>query len=482
MRETELPPAAPEARVHAFRDDALSDHDAVGIAAAIRDGSISAAEAVEAAIERIADIEPRLHALQLADFERAREMARTAPSGGRGALSGVPSMLKDNVNLAGQPTTRGSLAVPARPVRHTDRFVEQFLGVGLVPLGKSRLPEFGFNASTEFAASEPTRNPWHLDYSAGASSGGAAALVASGALPIAHANDGGGSIRIPAAACGLVGLKASRGRMRTEPVQDALPVRIISDGVVARSVRDVVAFHADAERVFRNNALPPIGHIRAPGEQRRRIGIVMDSVVGHATDPETRSAVRATADLLASLGHHVDDATLPVGPGFARDFVHYWGMLSVILTAPGRWMHGREFNRARLDPLTLGLAQRYWREAYRSPATLRRLRGTSAVVQEWFEPWDIVLSPVVGHTTPPIGYLSPNHPFEELIERLQTYVSFTPINNAAGNPAISLPAGTTSDGRPIGVQLSAPLGDERVLLEIAMELEQARPWRRIQDD
>lgn len=204
-------PSAPvvPARLHAFRDDVLASHDAVALAALIARREISAQEACAAAVAR-AEAVGALGAVACADYARALQRAgHPSP----GPLSGVPTFVKDNVDVAGLPTRHGSAAVPAHPARQDGPFVRQFLDQGLIPLGKSRLPEFGFNATTEFAdGAPPTRNPWHTGHSSGASSGGAAALVAAGVVPIAHANDGGGSIRIPAACCGLVGLKPSRGR------------------------------------------------------------------------------------------------------------------------------------------------------------------------------------------------------------------------------------------------------------------------------
>lgn len=469
---THIPPT----RVHAFTDDALGTDDAVGIAGRIRRGDISAREALDAAISRTVAIDPHLHAVQIESYDRARRAPVKAT--GEGAFAGVPTFLKDNVNMAGLPTTRGSRAFSPEPARRDDRFVAQFLALGFSVLGKTRLPEFGFNASTEFMDDEPTRNPWNLHFSAGASSGGAAALVASGAVPIAHANDGGGSIRLPAAACGLVGLKPSRGRLRAEPLHDALPVRIICDGVLSRTVRDTAEFFAAAERLYRNNELPPIGKVERPG-RRLRIGLITDSVLGYQTDPETRAAVFEAAELLADLGHYVDEAPSPVDGRFADDFLHYWAMLSVMLTVPGRWIHGKDFSGDRLDALTRGLVERFWRNAHLTPAVLYRLRKVGDVVRAKLATWDVVLSPVVAHPTPPIGYLSPRQPFDELIDRLTRYVSFTPLNNVTGTPALSLPLGTTASGMPIGVHFSAHEGHERTLLELAFELEEAAPFRRI---
>ncbi len=462
--------------VHAFSDDALGADDAVGVAARIRTGEISALEAIEAAIARIERVEPELNAIVCADFERARKSALDAHDG---PLAGVPTIVKDNADLAGLPTGHGTTAFVPRPAHDHGDFVRQYLAQGMVSLGKSRLPEFGFNASTEFADAPPTRNPWNTEYSPGASSGGSAALVAAGALPIAHANDGGGSIRIPAAACGLVGLKPTRGRTRAEAFSASAPVKIVSEGVVSRSVRDTAYFFAGAERVYANHRLPRIGLVEGPSERRLRIGKLTDSVTGHPTDDETRAAVTDAADLLAAQGHDVVDIPMPVGEQFAADFSHYWGLLAFAMTTGGRRALGRDFDPARTDNLTRGLAAEFRKTIWRAPGVVRRLRRSELAYAEVFADYDVVLSPTLAHTTPRLGHLSPAQPFEQLFDRLLRYVAFTPLNNAAGGPAISLPMAQSSLGLPIGVHFSAGHGAERTLLELAYEIEQVRGWARI---
>jgi amidase len=463
--------------VHVFTDDALGDLDATGVAAAIRNGEISAAEAVDAAIARAERLGGQVEAVAFQAFDTARRRASTMTS--NGAFTGVPTFVKDNVEVRGMPTNHGTRAFAGRPATTDDGIARQYLAQGFVSLGKSKLPEFGFNASTEYAEGSPTVNPWNTAYSAGASSGGSAALVASGVVPIAHANDGAGSIRIPAAACGLVGLKPSRGRLLGTRTSRTLPLKIVCDGVLTRSVRDTAAFLAAAERFHRNRSLPPVGTVDRPGTARLRIGLLLDSPTGHPTDDETRAAVRRTADDLADLGHDVTETTSPVTGRFVDDFVLYWGMLAFVVASTGRWALGRDFDRSRLDNLSTGLRRMFTRSAGGLPGALYRLRRTTLPYQLAFADVDLVLSPVLSHVTPTLGHLSPAQPFEPLIDKLLRYVGFTPLNNAAGGPAISLPLGRTNEGLPIGVQLSAPVGSERQLLELAYELEQARPFRRI---
>lgn len=462
-----------------FTDDALGDLDATGVADAIRHGTISAGEAVDAAIARAERLATQIDAVAFRDFEAARNRAGSVSPDGR--FAGVPTFIKDNVEVRGIPTNHGTRAFTGRPATSDDGIARQYLAQGVISLGKSKLPEFGFNASTEYVEGTPTVNPWNTAYSAGASSGGAAALVASGVVPIAHANDGAGSIRIPAAACGLVGLKPTRGRLLGTKTSAAVPLKIVSEGVLTRSVRDTARFLAAAERFHRNPSLPPIGPVDGPGSTRLRIGLLLESPTGHATDHATYAAVRRTADELADLGHRVDDAASPVSNQFVDDFVLYWGMLASVVAATGRWALGRDFDRSRLDNLSTGLRKMFVRRAVGLPSALYRLRRTTMIYQQAFADYDIIMSPVLSHTTPELGHLSPGQPYDALLDKLRRYVGFTPLNNAAGGPGMSLPLGQSDRGLPIGVQFSAPIGAERRLLELAYEIEQARPFRRIVD-
>ena len=424
-------------QVHA--SDELARLDAFGdafrlSADAIARGEVSALEATEAAIARAEALNPQLNALVVTDFERARAHA-AAPGGG--VFAGVPTVVKDNENVFGLPTRSGSRATPATAAAADSPFVTEYRSTGVVIIGKSTLPAFGFSASTEFDDAPPTRNPWNLDFSTGASSGGSAALVAAGVVPIAHANDGGGSIRIPAACCGLVGLKATRGRI-VDPIESAsLPVNILANGVVSRSVRDTAAFVEAAEAFRPPVGMPAVGHVEGPNDRRLRIGLILDSVNGTQTDDETRAAVTETARLLEKLGHDVVEVETPVDARFIADFSHFWSLLAFSMRRFGRRLQGPEFDATQLDQLTLFLA---------------------------------------AHTTPRLGYLSADAGFPEMFERLQRYVAFTPLHNASGAPGISVPGGLTREGLPIGVHLSAKLGQDRTLLELAYELEAARPF------
>ncbi|MEU0372196.1 amidase [Streptomyces sp. NPDC006283] len=462
-------------RVHAFRDDALGEHDAVGLAEAVRRREVGAAEVARDAAARVSEVEDRLNAVQM-HIDVPAIGSRTGA-----AFAGVPTFVKDNTDYLGLPTGHGSAAFEPRAARRHAPFARQFLSSGVTVLGKTRLPEFGFSPTTEYEDAEPVRNPWHTGHSSGGSSGGSAALVAAGAVPIAHANDGGGSIRIPAACCGLVGLKPTRGRVVPNAQGRQLPIDIVTDGVVSRSVRDSAAFLAAAETHWRNPKLPPVGRVEGPSERRLRVGFLLDSPNGVHSDAATRAAVTETVATLERLGHTVQPVELAIDPRFTEDFLTYWGLVSFLIGVTGRTL-GTDFDRRRMDGLSRGLRETYLKNWQRTPGVLRRLKRTREAYAAAFRGLDLVLSPVLAHTTPPIGHLNPGVPYPTLIERILAYVAFTPVNNVVGTPSISVPAASaTADGLPIGVMLSGRPGAERTLLELAFELEADRPFRRIQD-
>lgn len=469
---------APSIRVHAFGDDALGDHDAVGLAEEIRAGRVSRRESVEAAIARTRLLDVQLAGLAADRFSAATAEADTSHDG---FFAGQPSFVKDNSDVEGLPTQQGTRAFVADPaVIHGD-FARMYALIGTTTLGKTRLSEYGFSASAEFADDLPVRNPWHTGHSSGASSAGSAAFVAAGAVPMAHANDGGGSIRIPAACNGLVGLKPTRGRTPSDKMSREMPVRIVHDGVVTRSVRDTAAFLRESERVYRNLKLPPVGDVTGPGKRRLRIALVTDSIGGRKTDDDTTKAVLDTAALLEELGHSVERAAAPVPDSFEGDFLAYWSMLALFLSTTGKRTFNRTYDRDRNDNLTKGLARHAAKNSWRLPLAIARLNLSHRTSQRFFADYDAVLTPTLSLAPPELGWLDPSQSFETVIERLLEWVAFTPLQNATGDPAISLPMGMSSKGLPIGVQVAAARGFDRRLLEVAYELEGAQPFARIQD-
>ncbi|OBA60311.1 amidase [Mycobacterium sp. 1100029.7] len=464
-------------RVHAFGDDALGDLDAIGLSDAIRAGWVGRSEVIDAAIARTEAVNPALNGLAYQAFDQARAAAAAPPS--NGFFSGVPTFLKDNVDVAGQPTMRGADAWAPRNAVADGEFTQVYLATGPTSLGKTQMSEFGFSAVAEHPRLGPVRNPWDTDYTAGASSSGSGAFVAAGVVPIAHANDGGGSIRIPAACNGIVGLKPSRGRLPLDAQLRRMPVGIVANGVLTRSVRDTAAFYREAERLWRNPKLPPIGDIIAPGRQRLRIAVATGSV-RRECGPEIRELTLKSAGVLEELGHrveHIDEQPFP--DSFVDDFVLYWGFLALMQVRTGRRVFGNTFDRSQLDALTLGLERHSGRNLHRLPAAIVRLRGMRKRSAQFYRTYDALLTPTLADPTVPVGYLAPTD-YEQVMDRLIDWVAFTPLQNVTGDPAISLPLAQSAEGMPVGMMLAADLGRESLLLELAYELEEARPWARIQ--
>jgi amidase len=464
-------------RIHAYGDDALGDLDAVGLVEALRAGRVSSSELVEAAIARTEAVNPTLNGLAYQAFDRARDRAQArSPYGGY--FDGVPSFIKDNVAVGDMPTMNGTDAWDPQPAAIDGDFARVYLSTGLVPLGKTQMSEFGFSASAEHPRLGPVRNPWNPEHTAGASSSGSGAFVAAGVVPMAHANDGGGSIRIPASCNGLVGLKPSRGRLPVDKELRRMPLLIVANGVVSRSVRDTAAFYREAERVYRNPKLPAIGDVTHPGKQRLRVAVCTQSITRDAS-PEVRELTLKTAALLEELGHKVTTIDNPVPRQFVDDFLLYWSFLAFALVRGGRRAFGASFDRARLDNLTLGLERYAGRNLHRLPIAIARLARTRRITERLSRTYDVVLTPTLADEPPRIGHLDPTADYQQIIDRLVDWVSYTPLQNATGEPAISLPLAESASGVPVGMMFAAPVGQEVRLLELAYELEEAQPWRRI---
>jgi amidase len=454
--------------------DAIGDLDAVGLAATMRAGDITAAEALEAAIARAEAVNGQLNFVASAFYHEARERAGEALGG---PLAGVPTLIKDLMPVTGQPTHYGSRAFADNIAEDQPPYMDALIAAGLVPFAKSTTPEFGLTATTEPALGGPTKNPWDITRSCGGSSGGAAVAVAARVVPVAHASDGGGSIRIPASCNGVFGLKSSRNRT----IAASAPERGLSisvNGCVSISVRDTATWLAATEQVGDYATLPPVGLIEGPSAQRLRIRLIIPDARGHAPDPEVRAATETVAELCRSLGHEISEGALDIdGAQFADDFTLLWAAGAAEIVAS---VHARAGDATPLDqllePLTLELAQRFQaapRDAVE--AAIVRLRGVDARFQAAFTDFDVLLTPVVAKAPPLLGELSPMQGLAGF-ERVADYVGYTPLQNVAGAPAMSVPLSWSPAGLPIGAHFSAPTGHERRLLELAYELEQAQPW------
>ena len=462
------------------------DLDATGQAALVRSGEVSSVELVEEAIARIDRLNPRLNAVITPLFEKAR---RAIPA--QGPFTGVPLLLKDLAcHSAGDPMYEGMrfLRDAAWVDDHDSHLTTAFRDAGFVVVGKTNTPELGILPTTEPMAFGPTRNPWNEGHSTGGSSGGSAAAVASGMVAVGHANDGGGSIRIPASECGLVGLKPTRGRTSMGPEYGDVMGGLVCEHVVTRSVRDTAAV-LDAVAGYRTGdpfaAAGPSGpwlrHIDAR-PKGLRIGLMVrspgDAVPVHG---ECVAAVEATGRLLEALGHHVE-----LGHPEALDdeihtghFINCWAAGNA--WAVDYWSRkvGREVPPDDLEPLTLALVEmgralsapqwltsREWLQA-----NSRRLLGW------WADGFDLLVTPTIAVPPPELGYFDspPDNPIAGLIAAGQV-VPFTPPFNVSGQPGISLPLWWSESGLPVGVQFVSAMGREDVLIAIAAQLEEAQPW------
>ena len=451
----------------------LAELDAVETAARIRSGDLSAGEAVEAAIARAERVEPRLNAIVEKTYDRARGEAATA----QGLWAGVPTFMKDLDDISGVPTRFGSRAYPDYLGQGQTALVNAYLGLGVVSLGKSTTPEFGLSATTEPVSSGDTRNPWNTDYSAGGSSGGAAALVAAGVVPVAHASDGGGSIRIPASCCGNVGLKVSRGRF-PEARPNMGPIALSVHGVQTRTVRDTAAVLAAMEVAPEESGLPAVGLVSGPSSRRLKMALVTKALRDAPVDGGVMAALEDVAALCAGLGHEVEPFALPLDPGLEDDFLLYWAAIAGGAVSFWEAQSNLSRDEAYFEKFTLGLARLHDVNQADVAAAVGRLQEAAAAIAGVFSQYDVILSPVVALPPPKIGYLGGALDFDTLRERLLDYVQFPSFYNVAGNPAISLPLSMSSAGLPIGAMFAAAAGNERTLLELSYELEEAASWAR----
>ncbi len=467
--------------IHAFTDDALAHHDGVALAELIRNKELSASEVVAAAIERCRAVNPTVNAVAEEDFDRAIDAAKAADAKPSGVFAGVPTFIKDQLPVEGMSTRFGSHAFDTMPPgTMTADFVKQMFDMGFISLGTSTLPEFGLTASTEFPDGPPTRNPWNLGRTPGGSSGGSAVLVATGVVPIAHGADGGGSIRIPASCNGLVGLKPSRGRIVQDPAAKSMPVKIVVDGVLTRSVRDTAMYYAEAEKRYRNPKLPPIGLVDAPIDRPLRLGMLLESPTGQEIDTPTRNAMDKSSALLQSLGHEVIPMVPHLDYRFVDDFTHYWAMLAYVIRKFGKKLIHPSFDPDRLTDLTHGLANDFAAKKWKTPGVMWRLQRTAKEYAKLFNDYDVFICPVLTGIPPELGYLGMDLPYDVVFPRVEKWAGFTAYSNANGGPSISLPLGLDEEtNTPIGTLFSAPLGQEKLLLQLAFQLEQAQPWRTL---
>lgn len=449
---------------------ALGRLDAHDQAALRRSGEVSALELVEAALARIDALDPLLGALShRADAQARMRAIQPLPDA---PLTGVPWLVKDSMAYPGMPTRACSRSRDDAPATQAFPYVQRLEAQGLVAVGKSSMPEFGLLGSTEPLRGPVTCNPWSPAHSPGGSSGGAAAAVAAGLVPLAHGSDGGGSIRLPAACCGIVGLKPGRDSTVRVRARHTIEDLLVGDSLMARSVRDVAwgfaTTHLDPRRAM----------VAGPVRERLRIAVVETSLLGAAPHPDVAATLRATADLCATLGHDVDRADWPLdGAAMLHAFQDVWTHLGADCVDAVRVVPGERRPEDVLEPWTLALGERAMRlptgALERGYAQIARLPRQ---LRDFHAGFDVLLSPVLSAPPPLLGTFAPDVPIERLMPEMFDWIAYTPLQNLAGTPALSLPLGHDAQGLPIGCMFAADRGQEDTLLALAYELEAAAPW------
>ncbi len=477
---------AEEQRALSFRE--YADFDALGLAELIARKQITSTELVEAAIERAERHNPTLNALVYEMYGAAREAAREADRNGSSApFHGVPFLLKDILgNCAGVPTTCASRFLEGVPADHESELVTRFRRSGLIPIGKTNCSELGILPTAESQLHGPCRNPWDTDRSTGGSSGGSAAAVAAGIVPVAHASDGGGSIRIPASCCGVVGMKPTRARNTFAPLVGDIMNGLVVEHAVSRSVRDSAA-------LLDCTAGPGIGDpyvapaperpyleevSRDPG--RLRLAAWSRSPRGVDVDPECRAAIEKTAAVLSELGHEVEEVVPPLdAETITEAFIAIWTAGAAATIDLLQLRGGRSATRELFEPLTWALYERG--HAISAPDYQRAValvQLASRQIAAFFETHDAWFTTTLAAPPLPLGSFDGRETdVEKAFAPIVEHLSFTPVFNATGQPAISLPLHWTSGGLPVGVQFAGRFGDEGSLFRLAAQLETALPWR-----
>ncbi len=473
----------------------LAELDATAQADLVRSGEVSPAELVEAAIDRCERVNPEINAVIHPLYEEGR--AAAANSLPDGPFKGVPFLLKDlGAAFAGQPLHMGTRVLKEAGFKApVDTFLAQrFRAAGLVTIGKTNTPELGILPTTEPDAYGATRNPWNLERTPGGSSGGSAAAVAAGLVPIAHANDGGGSIRIPASCCGLVGLKPTRQRTSEGPLSGDNLSGLTAELIVSRSVRDTAAVldavHGPAPGdpyVAPAPVRPYVDELTAEPRDLR-IGFTAEPALDVEVDPACVDAVAGAVRLLESLGHQVEPGSPTDAAGdLAEDgldigdtFLTRWAAGQAMLLDTIGIGLGRPVREDEVEPLTWELAGiGRDRSAARYLADVALHQGLSRAIAMWFEDggYDLLLTPTMAERPAPLGSWDDGgeRPMDAF-DRAFPAGAFTALFNVTGQPAISLPLHWSDDGLPVGVQLVAPFGREDLLIAVAAQLERAQAW------
>ncbi|MFL2851107.1 MAG: amidase [Pseudohongiellaceae bacterium] len=464
--------------------------DAVELSAGIRAGDYSVVEVTECAINRAEKVESSIHSIVTQNFERALETAKIIDNSAeylqKSILAGFPFLIKDLSTVKGLPATFGSNLFKDNKANISSNIVQKYLNAGLNIFGLTNTPEFGLTLTTEPIANGITRNPWNLEYSTGGSSGGAAAAVAAGISPVAHATDGGGSIRIPAACCGLFGLKPSRGLTAIENKLGDSWSGMSVGHVVSQSVRDSAAF-LDIIKLEQANLFPlppaPKSFLDKLGSEPRslKIGLQLQHPLDQAIDNDCLDGVKQAGMLCESLGHKIEEINHPIDYG-------------PITSAMSKLINTHIFQRvhARICQLDLKLNEADIETSTRIVAKLGSdvtaveflqardlLYAAEVTMAQFHQSCDIIVSPVLTKTPAKLGWLNMNsNDMKEYTQRFRQYSGFTSIYNGTGQPSMSIPLHRSAIGLPVGVMFTGSWGSDQLLLDLASQLEKSQPWPR----
>ncbi|MFH1091527.1 MAG: amidase family protein [Pseudomonadota bacterium] len=463
--------------------DDLAKMDATALAELVRKKEVKPSELVEAAIRRIEQVNPKLNAVVTPMYDQARAAAQGELGG---PFAGVPFLLKDLMaEYAGVRTTSGARVLKDYVSGFDSEQVVRLKRAGLIVLGKTNTPELGLVATTEPQLFGPCRNPWNTGHSTGGSSGGSAAAVAAGIVPRAHANDGGGSIRIPASCCGVFGLKPTRARNSLAPLFGDMGGGMVIEHAVTRSVRDSAAL-LDA------TCGPALGDPYVAPPQGRpfvqevetdpgtlRIAFTTQAVTGAPVHPDCVRAVQEAAKLCQSLGHEVTEAAPPFdGQMLLNPFVTIWRAICAFNLEALAFILGQPPTQDQVEPLTWFLYEQGRQVSAASyQMAWMQLQMITRQMAYFMIDYDVLLTPVLASPPPEIGYFDDSGgKVQQVWDRTEAYAPFTPICNATGQPAMSVPLYWTESGLPVGAHFIGRYGGEAVLFRLAAQLEKAKPW------
>ena len=466
-----------------MRFEEYRKHDAVSLAGLIAKREVSAEEVLETAISRAEQVNPAINAIVHKQYGQARKaVAAGLPDG---PLRGVPYLIKDlGFFQTGEPATLGSNLFRDFVADHDTAYVTRCKKAGLVLLGRSSSPEFGLNPNTEPRLYGSCRNPWNLAYSPGGSSGGSAAAVSAGILPVAHATDGGGSIRIPAAQCGLFGLKPSRGRVSMAPDAGEGWGGLSAGHVVSRSVRDsalmldCTAGPEPGDPYFAPASERPFLEAVARPPRRLKIALMLKDHRGAELHPECLAAVQGAAKLCVGLGHIVEEADPGLDMVALRPMTARLSAANTARSCNLRWKAlGREPNPDDVEAVTWAEYQRGLKvSGVEYIEAIAAAHSAGRKMARFLTTYDVILSTTLAGPPPKLGYFDQNGDVQIFADRVTEYLSVTPLHNATGTPAMSVPLHWTADGLPVGVHFAGRYGEEATLLALAAELERAQPW------